>query len=69
VFGGVDLGVAAVPVFLEATRSLADATGIDSRFRVTLVIRSAAGETILVNPNFRESMEEQILGAAGREAI
>ena len=68
VFGGVDLGLAAIPIFLEATRSLADATGIDSRFRVSLVIRSAA-ETNLVNPNFRESTEEQVLNTAGLEAM
>jgi hypothetical protein len=69
VFGGVDLGLAAIPIFLEATRSLADATGIDSRFRVSLVIRSAGAETNLVNPNFRESTEEQVLGTAGLEAM
>lgn len=68
-FGGVDLSLAAVPLFLEATRSLADSTGLEARFRVGLVIRAGASETILVNPNFRESAEEQVLESADREAM
>jgi hypothetical protein len=34
-----------------------------------LAVKSAGGETILVNPNFRDAADDQALDAAGREAI